>query len=343
MPIPSAVIGASGYTGAELLRLLADHDEIDVRVVTAGTQAGQDVGDLYGHLSFYADLPLRRLDEVQGEIAGCRLVFSCLPHGEAMSVLPDLENDVVIDLSGDFRLDDAATYERWYGTEHSAVDAIEDWTYGLPELFRDDIAESDRIANPGCYPTAAALAVVPLVSSDAVEGVVVVDAVSGTSGAGRVPKPNLHFAHVAENFSAYRIAHHQHTPEIEYAVNLATEREVQVSFTAHLAPMVRGIHATVSAKLRDGVAAQEVHAVIEDTYAAEDFVTVVPSPPSTKQVCGSNMAALHVVVDERVGRVIVVSVIDNLVKGAAGQAVQNANIALGLDETLGLPTEGLYP
>ncbi|MCC7076775.1 MAG: N-acetyl-gamma-glutamyl-phosphate reductase [Acidimicrobiia bacterium] len=343
MSIPTAVLGASGYSGAELLRLLADHPEIDVQVVTAETQADQNIGDLYAHIAYYADLPMRRIEDSQEDIAACGLVFSGLPHGESMRVLPQIEGGVVVDLSGDFRLDDQVVYERWYGREHSAGEYMEDWTYGLPELFRDDIRESDRIASPGCYPTAAVLAIAPLIASDTVQGVVVVDAVSGTSGAGRTPKPNLHFAHVAENFGAYRIAHHQHTPEIEYAVALATDRDVQVSFTAHLAPMVRGIHATVSAQLRDGVDAATVHAAVEDAYADEEFVVVQAVPPSTKQVRGSNLAVLHVVVDERVGRVIVAGVIDNLVKGAAGQAIQNANIALGFDEGLGLPVEGVYP
>lgn len=343
MPISTAVIGASGYMGAELLRLLANHPEIDVRVITAQTQVGHNAADVYPHLSCYGDLPLLRLDDVENDLATCRLVFSALPHGEAMRILPDLDNEVVIDLGGDFRLEDAETYERWYDRPHAAPDALDDWTYGLTELFRDDIVDADRIANPGCYPTAATLAIVPLVAAGLLEGPIVVDAMSGTSGAGRTPKPNLHFSHVAENVEAYRLTSHQHTPEIEYAIALATDSELQVSFTAHIVPMARGLHATVSAQMCPGTRPGDPAAALEAAYGAENFVTVCDKPPGTKQVRGSNNVALYVAVDERVGRVIVTSVIDNLVKGGAGQAIQNANLVFGLSETLGLPTEGLYP
>lgn len=343
MTIPVAVLGASGYTGAELLRLLAEHPDVEVVVATADSQAGVDVGELYPHLQAYGDLPMRTIDDATDDIAACRLVFCGLPHGEAMRVLPGLDNDLVVDLGGDFRLDDPSEYARWYGTTHAAPDDLDAWVYGLPELLREDIAGADRIANPGCYPTAATLAIAPLLAAGMIEGPVVVDAASGTSGAGRGPKPDLHFAHVFEDVRAYKIAAHQHTPEIEHALELATGRQCRVSFTAHLVPMVRGIHATVSAQLAPGADPGQVADLFADNYGDEEFVAVSATPPGTKQVRGSNMCVLHPAVDLRCGRVIVTSVIDNLVKGAAGQAVQNANIALGLDEGTGLPVEGLYP
>lgn len=343
MTIETAVLGASGYVGAELLRLLAGHPDIEVNVVTADTQAGRDVGDLYPHLAEYADLALVSLDDAAADVAKCPLVFSGLPHGESMRVLPGLANDLVVDASADFRLDDAAEYERWYGESHLAPDQLERWVYGLPELFREDVREAERIASPGCYPTAVVLAVAPLVSAGLVSGTVVADCWSGTSGAGRSPKPNLHFAHVYEDARAYGIAGHRHTPEMEMALASLAERDVTVSFTPHLAPMVRGIHATCSADAATGVTKETVRQAFADLYDDEDFVDVARVPPGTKEVRGSNAVLVHPVLDDRCGRVIVTCVIDNLVKGAAGQAIQNANLALGLDEASGLPMEGLYP
>jgi len=343
MPIETAVLGASGYVGAELLRLLAGHPELDVVVATAGAQAGQDAGDLYPHLAEYADLPLRRLEDASDDVAKCAVVFSGLPHGESMRTLPALENQVVVDASADFRLDDPDEYERWYGQPHAAPEVIDRWVYGLPELFRDDIRDADRIASPGCYPTAVVLAVAPLVSAGLVEGTIVADAMSGTSGAGRQPKANLHFAHVFEDVRAYGLTDHRHTPEMEMALSSLAERDVTVSFTPHLVPMVRGIHATCSASMAAGASVEAVAQAFADLYDDEDFVFVAAAPPGTKEVRGANAAIVHPRVDTRTGRVVVTSVIDNLVKGAAGQAIQNANLVLGLDETAGLPLEGLYP
>lgn len=343
MSFETAVLGASGYVGAELLRLLAGHPDLDVTVVTASTQAGQDVGDLYPHLAEYADLPLVDLEDGADAVAKCRVVFCGLPHGEAMKVLPGLENELVVDASADFRLDDPAEYERWYGTTHAAPDQLDRWVYGLPELFREDIGEADRVASPGCYPTAVVLAAAPLVSAGLVQGTVVADCYSGTSGAGRSPKPNLHFAHVFEDMRAYAVAGHRHVAEMEMALASIADRDVTVSFTPHLAPMVRGIHATCSAEAAPGATPDTVRQAFADLYDDEDFVAVSAVPPGTKEVRGSNAVLVHPVLDERCGRVIVTCVIDNLVKGAAGQAIQNANIVLGLDEASGLPLEGLYP
>lgn len=343
MAFETAVLGASGYVGAELLRLLAVHPDFDVVVATAGTQAGRDAGDLYPHLAEYADLPLVDIADVAGDVAECPVVFCGLPHGEAMRILPGLDNELVVDASADFRLDDPAEYERWYGIAHAAPDQLDRWVFGLPELFREDVREADRIASPGCYPTAVVLAVAPLVSAGLVKGTIVADCCSGTSGAGRSPKPNLHFAHVFEDLRAYTVAGHRHVAEMEMALGSIADRDVTVSFTPHLAPMVRGIHATCSADAAPGATAEAVRQAFADLYDEEDFVALASAPPGTKEVRGSNAVLVHPVLDERCGRVIVTCVIDNLVKGAAGQAIQNANLALGLDETAGLPLEGLYP
>ncbi|MBX7158929.1 MAG: N-acetyl-gamma-glutamyl-phosphate reductase [Acidimicrobiia bacterium] len=343
MSFETAVLGASGYVGAELLRLLAGHPDFDVTVVTASTQAGRDVGQLYPHLAEYADLALVDLEDAADDVAKCPLVFCGLPHGEAMKVLPGLDNELVVDASADFRLDDPSEYERWYGAAHTAPDQLDRWVYGLPELFREDISEADRVASPGCYPTAVVLAVAPLVSAGLVGGTIVADCYSGTSGAGRSPKPNLHFAHVFEDARAYSVAGHRHVAEMEMALSSLSDRDVTVSFTPHLAPMVRGIHATCSAEAAPGATAETVRQAFADLYDDEDFVAVAAAPPGTKEVRGSNAVLVHPVLDERCNRVIVTCVIDNLVKGAAGQAIQNANLALGIDEATGLPLEGLYP
>lgn len=343
MGIPAAVLGASGYGGAEILRLLAGHPEIDVAVLTAESQAGRPVTDLYPHLATYDGRSYDHVDDVRGRVENCAVVFAALPHGESMRLLPGLVAPRIVDFGADFRLDDAGTYEDWYGEVHAAPDSLTGWVYGLTELFRDAVAEASRVANPGCYPTAVTLAVAPLLKAGLIEGEVVVDAVSGLSGAGRAPKGTLHFAHADEDVRAYKVAAHQHTPEMELGLRRHAGRPVTVSFTAHLAPMTRGIHATCSARLTDGAGSDDVLAVLHDTYDKEAFVRVVPEPPGTKEVRGSNSVAVSATVDGRARRVIVTSVLDNLVKGAAGQALQNANLMLGLDEGLGLTSLGMYP
>ena len=343
MGIPAAVLGASGYGGAELLRLLAGHPQIDVAVLTAESQAGRPVTDLYPHLATYDGRSYEHVDAARHRIETCAVVFAALPHGESMRVLPGLAAPRIVDFGADFRLDDPGTYEAWYGEAHAAPDALRGWVYGLTELFRGAVAAATRVANPGCYPTAVTLAMAPLLKAGLVEGEVVADAVSGLSGAGRAPKDTLHFAHADEDVRAYKVAAHQHTPEMELGIGRHAGRPVTVSFTAHLAPMARGIHATCAARLANGAGIEDVLAALHDTYDKEAFVRVVAEPPGTKQVRGSNSVAVSAAVDGRAGRVVVTSVLDNLVKGAAGQALQNANLMLGLDEGLGLTSLGLYP
>lgn len=334
--------GASGYAGAELLRLCAGHPELDVVLAGADTQAGQPVSALYPSLAgAYRSLAFSTLRAE--DLDGLDVVFLALPHGESQRLAPALVGRVglLVDLAADFRLRDPAAYPTWYGAEHEAPGLLGRFAYGLPELFGPALAGAGLIAAPGCYPTAAALALAPLVRAGVVESTgIVVDAASGTSGAGRSLSPAMHFATVDENFTAYGLLTHRHTPEIEQAVG------AQVLFTPHLAPMTRGILATCYARptAAAGTAGTaEVMAVLHEAYDDEPFVVVTDAPPSTKATAGSNCAHVTARVDVRTGWALVLCALDNLVKGASGQAIQCANAALGLPETTGLPLAGVYP
>jgi len=343
MAVSVAILGASGYAGAELLRLLAGHAEVEVTVATADSQQGKKVGELYPSLA--PSYPELRFDSLSsGPVNRADVIFSALPHGESMHILPRLQNNLIIDLGSDFRLKNAELYPEFYERAHVCPDQLSLWSYGLPELFREEIVESKRIASPGCYATAIILALAPLVREGLIEDTIVVDAISGTSGAGRGARPGLHFAHVYEDIRAYKIGAHQHTAEVEQSLNrLSPTQRVMVSVTPHLAPMTRGIHATCSAQLVKSCSSQEISQLFTASYQYEPFVVVSDLPPGTKEVRGSNWVRIFPTVDPRTQRVIVVSVLDNLVKGAAGQAIQNMNIALGFSENLGLSNTGLYP
>ena len=333
------IIGASGYAGAELLRLCAAHPDIDVAWATGDRQAGVAVASLYPNLAAaYGDLTFSSYEPAAAD--GLDAVFLALPHGASQALVPDLRKrtGAVIDLAADFRLRDPALYPAWYGEEHTAPALLAEFAYGLPELFRDEIVGADAVAVAGCYPTAAALALAPLVRAGLVDtDGIVVDAASGVSGAGRPPKPNTSFCAVDEDFSAYGLLDHRHTPEIEQAVG------AQVLFTPHLAPMTRGILATCYARPTGASSTEALLDALNDAYADEPFVVVREQPPSTKATLGSNSAHLTARYDDRTGWVMVLGALDNLVKGASGQALQCANLALGLDEGAGLPTVGLYP
>lgn len=330
------VLGASGYTGAELLRLCAGHPDLDVAMATADSSVGAAVGDVYPSLAgAYPELAFEAADPAAAE--GLDLVFLALPHGTSQRLVPDLRKRVgkVVDLAADFRLRDASLYPRWYGEEHAAPELLADFSYGLPELFRDEVVGAELVAAPGCYVTAASLALAPLVRAGVVEPTgVVVDAASGVSGAGRGLRQTSHFSTVNEDFTAYGLVDHRHTPEIEQATG------AQVLFTPHLAPMTRGILATCYAR---PVGDADPLEVLAELYADEPFVLVDARPPSTKATYGSNCAHLTARRDPRTGWVLVLCALDNLVKGAAGQAVQCANLALGLPEATGLPLVGVYP
>jgi N-acetyl-gamma-glutamyl-phosphate reductase len=341
------VIGGSGYTGVELLRLLAGHPEFDVAAVTAHTHAGQKVATHTPSLAAaYPDLVYGSAGpDSLDALDGLDLVFCSLPHGESQRLVPSLRPRVgiIVDLAADFRLHDASLYPTWYGEPHGSPDLLGEAVYGLPELFRSDLTGATLVAAAGCYPTAAALALAPLVRAGLVEPTgLVVDAASGVSGAGRAPSEALHFGTVDEDFVAYKLLSHRHTPEIEQILGTPGG----VLFTPHLAPMVRGILATCYARPAKGVnrlSTDDVLAALHEAYDAEPFVVVTNAPPSTKATAGSNVAHVTARVDERTGWVLSLCALDNLVKGASGQAVQCANAASGLSETTGLPLVGLYP
>ncbi len=333
------IVGASGYTGAELMRLAASHPEMEVVLATGDTQAGTAVAELYPSLRpVYGDL---RFEPYTPEaVDGLDVVFCGMPHGASQAIVPEVKDRVkwVLDLSADFRLKDPAAYPQWYGAEHTAPELLADFAYGLPELFRDELVGASGVAVPGCYPTAASLALAPLVRAGLVETTgIVVDAASGVSGAGRALKHTSHFCTVDEDFAAYGLLDHRHTPEMEQVLG------AQVLFTPHLAPMTRGILATCYARPTSATTTEEVLATLTDFYADEPFVQVIEGAPTTKAVLGSNSAFVTARADERTGWVLALCAIDNLVKGASGQAVQCANLLAGLPETTGLPLVGTYP
>lgn len=337
----TAVIGASGYTGVEMLRLLALHPMLDVVYATGESQAGTLASTLYPSLA--ASYPSLVFAEYDASVAtSCDVVFLALPHEASLTLVPQLVDKVrlVVDLSAAFRLTDASKYPQWYGFQHDQSDTLSRAVYGLPELYRDQLVGASVIATPGCYVTAASLALAPLVRHGVIQtSGVIVDAVSGVSGAGRVPKPSTHFNTVNEDFQAYGLLDHRHTPEIEQVTG------AQVLFTPHLAPMNRGILATCYAKPVAGTAptTQSLLASLAKFFAKEPFVVVRPNSPSTKATLGSNAVHMTARYDERTETVIVISAIDNLTKGASGGAIQAANVALGIPETTGLTAVGVYP
>lgn len=337
-----AVAGASGYAGGEVLRLLLGHPGVEIGALTAGSNAGEALGSLQPHLVPLAD---RLLEPTTLEVlAGHDVVFLGLPHGQSAALAEQLgEECVVIDCGADFRLEDAADWERFYGGDHAGT-----WPYGLPELpgNRDALRGARRIAVPGCYPTVSSLTMAPAVAAGLVEPDVVVVAASGTSGAGKAAKPHLLGSEVMGNASAYGVGGiHRHTPEITQNLGRLTDRPVSVSFTPLLVPMSRGILATCSAPLAGDVTADRARAAYQEAYGEEPFVHLLPAGqwPQTQAVLGSNAVHLQVAVDETARRLVAVGAVDNLAKGTAGAAVQCMNIALGLDETTGLTTVGLAP
>jgi N-acetyl-gamma-glutamyl-phosphate reductase len=332
------IVGASGYTGAELMRLASGHPSLDVTLATSREFAGRPIADVYPNLS--TSLPFSELDP--GSLEELDLVFLALPHGASMELGARLHKAGVacVDLSADFRLHNAEAYPTWFGSPHSAPEMLEDWAYGLPELHRASIAKARAVANPGCYPTAAVLALAPLVAAGVIDPTsIVVSAASGVSGAGRGVNAGVHFSHVDANFKAYGLPTHKHTPEIEQELAALAGAPVTITFVPHLVPMPRGLLATCIATSAGGDPAAAAAAF----YDGEPFVKVTDTLPETKYVHGSNRALLSYRVDERAGRVIAVAAIDNLGKGAAGQAIQNANLILGLNETDGLSGDGVYP
>jgi N-acetyl-gamma-glutamyl-phosphate reductase len=339
MGLSVGIVGASGYTGVELLRLIAAHPDLEVVYATGDSQAGQRADTLYPSLTVaYPGLVFEQYDE--GEVAGLDLVFLGLPHEASMALAPSLYGKVgcLVDLSAAFRLKDPSLYPTWYGFEHDQPTLLADAVYGLPELYRSELRGARLVATPGCYVTAASLALAPLVRRGLVEPEgVIVDAASGVTGAGRSLKHSSLFATVDEDFTAYGLLDHRHTPEIEQVTG------AQVLFTPHLAPMSRGILATCYARPAAPVTTESLLAALAGAYEGEPFVAVRSSAPSTKATLGTNAAHLTARFDPRTGYVVVLCAIDNLTKGASGGALQAANVALGLPETAGLTTVGLLP
>ncbi|MEW5762955.1 MAG: N-acetyl-gamma-glutamyl-phosphate reductase [Bacillota bacterium] len=345
--IKVGIIGATGYTGAELVRLLLRHGEVEIVSLTSRTHPGEPFWRVYPHLKEYVPLACENLD-LPALVGRCDVIFTALPHGHAMEVAREVvrQGKRLIDLGADFRLRDPVVYERWYGTAHTAADLLPAAVYGLSELYRDRIREARLVANPGCYPTASLLALAPLLRRGLIDPAgIVIDAKSGVSGAGRKLDLRSHFGEVNENIRAYGVASHRHTPEIEQELGILAGRPVTVSFTPHLIPVTRGILATIYAPLTKDVTTRDLLEVCAEFYAGTRFVRVLPEGmwPQTKAVLGSNHCDLGAVADGRTRRTVLVAAIDNLVKGASGQAVQNMNIMFGVEETAGLSGPGIYP
>jgi N-acetyl-gamma-glutamyl-phosphate reductase len=334
--IRTAILGASGYVGGELLRLLDAHPQLAPAKLFGDSKAGQPVAAVHPHLApAYPDAVIEQFEA--GALDGIGLVFAALPHGHSQTIAATVLDQGIpfVDLGADFRLADAAVYERWYGHAHRAPELLGKFVYGIPELNRDAIRGAAAVAAAGCYATAAILALKPLVDAGVVEpGSLIVDAASGVSGAGRAANETTAFSTVDGSFAAYGLLSHRHTAEMEQALGGT------VLFTPHLAPMTRGILATCYGKVNGPCDPLQI---LMDAYAGEPFVTVSADPPATKWVSGSNGARLTARFDERSGRVLALCAIDNLGKGAAGQMIQCANLMLGLDETAGLTAIGVYP
>jgi N-acetyl-gamma-glutamyl-phosphate reductase len=344
------VLGASGYTGSECVRLLLRHPHVEVALLTADRRAGQEMRAVFPQFSPYPLPKLVSIEEIDWATAGLDLVFAALPHATTQKVIKHLFAHTaatkVVDLSADFRLADTAAYARWYGHKHHAPELQKQAVYGLVEVHRDAIRKARLVANPGCYTTCAQLPLVPLIKAQAIDlDEIVVDAKSGMTGAGRAAKEAMLFSEVSEGFHAYGVGHHRHMAELDQEFSLAAGRDVVVTFTPHLVPMNRGILSTIYVRGSSGQSAQELHAILAKAYANEAFVHVLPfgEMPQTRHVRGSNMTFIGVANDRIPGRAIIGSALDNLVKGASGQAVQNMNLVLGFPETMGLEQVALFP
>ncbi len=340
-----AILGASGYTGAELVRLLSCHPNVDIVAIAGDRTAGQTLDTVLPHLGM-VDVPtLVKIDDV--DYAQVDAVFCGLPHATTQEVVLKIPNHVkVIDISADFRLENIATYKEWYGGDHQAVDLQKEAVYGLTEFYREQIKTSRIIACPGCYPTTSLLPLVPLLQAGVIESDrIIIDAKSGVSGAGRAEKQANLFSEVSEGLHAYGVGHHRHMPEIEQELSKAAAADVTITFTPHLIPMNRGILATIYAKLAPGQSVESAHAALVEKYNKETFVSVLPlgQTPATRHVRGSNYAMIGIASDRHPGHIILVSVTDNLVKGASGQAIQNFNLVFGLPESAGLTQKPLFP
>lgn len=345
--LKAGVIGASGYTGAELLRIIALHPEVDLVLATANRYAGESIGSLYPSLAQAYTGSFESFDPVLA-VEACDILFLGLPHGESMKVLPELAaaGKKIVDLSADFRLDDADEYKQWYGNAHTAPDYLGQAVYGLPEINRDEICETQITANPGCYSTCALIGLFPAAKAGLIGGTVVVDAKSGISGAGRQLTLGTHYPQVADSVEPYAVAGHRHLPEIVNELGkVAQGQTMNVVFTPHLVPMNRGILCTMYVPLKETMDAAHARRIYRETYADESFVHLLDADnyPQTKAVQGSNNCHIGIEVPAGSDILVVMAAIDNLVKGASGGAVQSMNLMCGLPEDMGLTGPGLFP
>ena len=342
--IKVGIVGGTGYTGVELLRILVNHPDVELKVITSRSEEGMRVDEMYPNLRGHTDLKFTVPDA--DTLAECDVVFFATPHGVAHALAGDVlaSGSRVIDLSADFRIKDVPTWEKWYNQPHGAPDILPEAVYGLPEVYREEIKNARLIAVPGCYPTSVQLGLIPLLEKGLLdEQMLIADCKSGVSGAGRGAKVGSLLCETSESMMAYGVSGHRHLPEIRQELAHAAGRDVQLTFVPHLTPMIRGIHSTMYAHLPDtGI---DLQALYEERYANEPFVDVMPagSHPATRSVKGSNNCRLAVHYHKETGQLIILSVIDNLVKGASGQAVQNMNIMFGLDEKAGLQQVALMP
>lgn len=341
------VVGATGYAGAELVRLLSRHPKVELSVLTSQSYAGKQLWEVFPHLYGIVDKQLENFN-LDNLLERCDVIFTALPHGHAMPIGEAVvkQGKRLIDLGADFRLKDLDIYQAWYKTEHTAKELVATAVYGLPELYRNAIKDSAIVANPGCYPTSAILGLAPLLTNELIDPeTIIIDSKSGVSGAGRGLSLKTHFCETTNNFQAYGVATHRHTPEIEQELRELAGVPITINFTPHLTPMIRGILSTIYGKLNKKLNSEEITQLYRGFYQGERFIRILPVGmlPSTKGVAGSNHCDISITVDPRTNRVIVLSAIDNLIKGAAGQAVQNLNVLLGVPEDTGLDFAGMYP
>jgi N-acetyl-gamma-glutamyl-phosphate reductase len=344
------VLGASGYTGSELVRMLLRHPRAELALLTAERSAGKAMRDVFPHFGPYELPTLVALDGIDWKAQALDVVFCALPHATTQKVLKDLlaaaPDTKIVDLSADFRLADTAAYAKWYGHEHHAPELQKEAVYGLTEIHRREIKHARLVANPGCYTSCAELPLIPLIRAKAIDtDEIVIDAKSGMTGAGRSAKEAMLFSEVSEGFNAYGVGKHRHMAELDQEFSLAAGKDVVVSFTPHLLPMNRGILSTIYVRGKRGRTPQELHEILSKFYAKEPFVHVLPfgETPHTRHVRGSNMTMIGVAADRIEGRAIIVSVLDNLVKGASGQAIQNMNLIMGYPEPMGIDQVALFP
>lgn len=341
--IKAGIVGATGYTGSELVRLLYNHPEVEIKVITSESRKGESFADVHGQFRDLVEITLQSAESLPDELD---VVFLALPHGVSMEYVEKYKNQSfkIVDLSGDFRLSTPEVYQSWYSKPHTYREGFAEAVYGLPELHRDAIRKASLVANPGCYPTSAILGLSPLVKENLIDpDQIIIDSKSGVTGAGIKASTTTHYSNASDNFKAYALKSHRHTVEIEEQLSGQTMEGIHVQFTPHLLPVDRGILSTIYSTPRKQVTEDQLRKVYADFYKDHPFVRLSDQPPTIKDVRGSNYCDLFVTYDERTNRIITVAVIDNLVKGAAGQAIHNMNLMFGLPETAGLKFIPLKP